>query len=246
MIFERAVLGSQKITPNARNLVQIQNGNFWRQHNFNPGSRNVKDSPLFPDLCFTLPALPLVRGRENAQTQQHWAVLGANGATTFLEILRGRHFCHPPHARSYPYLSSQAIKDKGLGLSSPSKAIRYVGFTDKGKSAAGSQASYISARYESRREETDWRLWQYLRGETELNPSIKPYQKNGTFEDLLSTTVNKLRLEPLLSMPVENLSNGQKRRARIAKALLDQPELLLLDDPFSRYIKAVFGHANVF
>ena len=37
-------------------------------------------------------------------------------------------------------------------------------------------------------------------------------------------------------MPVANLSNGQTRRARIAKALLNKPELLLLDDPFSKFV----------
>ncbi|EHL03265.1 putative Uncharacterized ABC transporter ATP-binding protein [Glarea lozoyensis 74030] len=33
-------------------------------------------------------------------------------------------------------------------------------------------------------------------------------------------------------MPISNLSNGQTRRARIAKALLGKPGLLLLDEPF--------------
>jgi ABC-type Mn2+/Zn2+ transport system ATPase subunit len=34
-----------------------------------------------------------------------------------------------------------------------------------------------------------------------------------------------------LDLPLVALSNGQTRRARVVKALLAQPELLLLDEP---------------
>jgi energy-coupling factor transporter ATP-binding protein EcfA2 len=50
------------------------------------------------------------------------------------------------------------------------------------------------------------------------------------FEQILKI----LRLEDLLDLPVTNLSNGQKRRAKIAKSLISRPVLLLLDEPFCR------------
>lgn len=49
------------------------------------------------------------------------------------------------------------------------------------------------------------------------------------FEEL----TDKLGLKDLLDLPLVALSNGQTRRARIVKALLEQPDILLLDEPLS-------------
>lgn len=154
----------------------------------------------------------------------HYAVIGSD-PTPFLRVLKGDFIAVPPTSRQYPYLSSEDAR-----LHVPSEAIKYVGFNSPTKGGQGVQGAYLSARYESRREETDWTLEQYLKGQTELNPAEEaesPVNKS----DLTSIS-QSLDLERLLEMPVSQLSNGQTRRSRIAKALLDEPELLLLDQPF--------------
>ena len=92
------------------------------------------------------------------------------------------------------------------------------------------RGAYLSARYESRREETDFTLLAYLTGRTELNALQEEFSMTQMIK--LEEVVRILNLLHLRSMPVANLSNGQTRRARIAKALMGQPEVLLLDGPF--------------
>ena len=52
---------------------------------------------------------------------------------------------------------------------------------------------------------------------------------------LFNTLVKEMHLDQLLDLPLIALSNGQMRRARIVKAVLKKPELLLLDEPLSTF-----------
>lgn len=214
-------------------LIAIRNATFYKEY---PSARDATSTasnpPLFPNLNFHLQATPehLIGTQVSAK---RYAVIGTN-TTPFLRLLQGEYFCTPANARSYPYLSSAVPEDKSY-LRLPSRAIQYVGFNAKTSKDAfgGVKGAYLSARYESRREETDWSLRQYLCGQTELNPSLK-VSGPSLDDEAFQKVVRDLRLQHLLDLPVSHLSNGQTRRSRIAKALLDRPRLLLLDEPFSK------------
>lgn len=221
VIFPRS-LRSYGTRTNRPPIVSIKNGTFYRHH---PNSTHAATAnpPLFEKLTFELPSF--------AEKGEFWSIIGPSsaGKTTLLQILRGKHLSIPASSRSFPFLESW---EEGRELRTPHQAIKQVGFDgEQGLGAQAPQSAYLSARYESRREDTDFSVLDYLRGNTELNP-LQDIGGPKIQDDVLERVISDLRLGELIDMPVSNLSNGQTRRARIAKALLADPEVLLLDEPF--------------
>ncbi len=127
------------------------------------------------------------------------------------------------------------------------EAVYLVSFAHRPRASGGAFYDY-TARYGAVRDEDRVTLRQSMFPEESglVQDSIKSFimdksrheredallqveKRAQRFEEL----TEKLGLKHLLDLPLVALSNGQTRRARIIKALLEQPEILLLDEPLS-------------
>lgn len=199
-------------------VISLKNATFYRS---SPTSNS--ENVLFPNTTLSLSS--------KKDPGESWAIVGADSVvrTDFLRALRGELFTKEPNAASFPYLATDEIAKKDPRLKQPHQAIHYVGF-DADRGHANLRGSYLAQRYESKQEVEDYTVRSYLLGRTSLNVDEKLLETPA--DDFMSKVVTDLKLAKLLDTPVNHLSNGQTRRSKIAKALLQRPEVLMLDSPF--------------
>lgn len=135
-----------------------------------------------------------------------------------------------PPAGLFPFLSAPASSPGSGPWRDPSACISVVSFTHRQRSSGGAFYDY-TARYGAVREEDRITLRQNMFPETG--------EKSELSSDVFNKLSERLGLQALLDLPLVALSNGQTRRARILKALLSKPELLLLDEPLSMCSSAI-------
>ncbi|KAF9045131.1 P-loop containing nucleoside triphosphate hydrolase protein [Panaeolus papilionaceus] len=155
-----------------------------------------------------------------------WAVVsgaGSSGKSAVFKTLLGHTRIAPPSPESqikwaesgglYPFFSA-------LG-GDPYTCVAHVSFRQRSSGESGEFFDYTT-RYGAMREAED-RVT--LR---DTLPHVEPAR-----QPLFDALVDRMNLTSLLNLPMITLSNGQTRRSRIVKAILDQPELLLLDEPLT-------------
>ncbi|MFD2571244.1 ATP-binding cassette domain-containing protein [Spirosoma soli] len=133
-----------------------------------------------------------------------WAVVGpmGSGKTTFLRTMAGQFPTKP-------------------GLLSRHATVEFVSFKEESQ-----QFTYSGLFYQQRYQATmgDDRDGKHI-------PTLRDFvQLTDTSES--KALIERLGLDPLLDRSFLKLSNGQARKARIVKALLRHPTVLLLDNPY--------------
>ncbi|OAX30843.1 hypothetical protein K503DRAFT_870855 [Rhizopogon vinicolor AM-OR11-026] len=123
----------------------------------------------------------------------------------------------------------------------PHTCVALVSFAHWSRAVCGAFYDYTS-RYGAVREEDRITLRESMFGEYD---SLNVQQKGGRVKtsveiaqekvkkDIFEDLTSRLGLSSLLDLPLIALSNGQARRARIVKAILSEPELLVLDEPLT-------------
>ncbi|KAI9507744.1 P-loop containing nucleoside triphosphate hydrolase protein [Russula earlei] len=171
---------------------------------------------------------------------ESWAVVGSGVGekTALLEALLGNmRISPPPPGGPLPSLS---LKPRPIN-----DAVFLVSFAQRPRASVGAFYDY-TARYGAVRDEDRVTLRQSMFPEASDRDSIMPFIVDSSChqrQDMSSKVeerarrfdelTDKLGLKHLLDLPLVTLSNGQTRRARIVKALIEQPDILLLDEPLT-------------
>ena len=141
---------------------------------------------------------------------QHWAVLGPNGAgkSTLVRALAGE----------VPVVRGTLWSPDGGSFR---ERFAYVSFD---------QHKYLAAR-EDLLDEARW-----YSGNIADQTTVKHFLSDrvpppGIGETALAETLARLQAKQLLNCGIRHLSNGEMRKVLIARALLRNPEILILDEP---------------
>lgn len=138
---------------------------------------------------------------------EQWAIIGKIGAgkTTLLECLAGKYF----------------LQEGSLSYFFDKEAIALVSFQEQSK-----LLDYSAFYYQQR----------YYASQTKGIITAQELLYQSLFQRIdkaqLDSIADLLQLREVLPLEVIKLSNGQKRKLLIAKALLKKPQLLLLDNPY--------------
>jgi molybdate transport system ATP-binding protein len=197
---------AEALTRDARRFISL-----------NDVSLRLHDKLLFEGLCWEM------------LDNQHWAVIGPNGSgkSVLMKALCG----------SVPVIKGKLVyhfmQDGGQNAA-PQDFIAYVTFESQ-RRVLGDEAFY-QFRWNSGVSEDILSVAEYLseRGVKSVNPyHVVESRSDLNFAARSKDVIEQLELGTLLGRKVIQLSNGERRKVWIARAMLKSPRLLILDNPFA-------------
>ena len=170
-------------------------------------------------------------GTAASKASSAWAIYGPRAAQLVDAALLGKARADPPDSRTWPFLGiDTSVSDKIL------KVTFNTRLESNSYLATSGEFTDFTARYFGIRKDEEDALT--LRGHLKKFSLGALADNKATDGSFLLDIVTALKLDTLLDIPLVGLSNGQTRRARIARALITRPEVLVLEEPFStlRYL----------
>lgn len=157
----------------------------------------------------------------NVEKGQHWAIIGNSGSgkTALLNAIAGKFNVINGAIRHHFYDAFVAVQPPTDPYFNYRNLIAMVSHHHQFKNLSHVSDFYYQQRFNSADSSDAPTVQTYLFGENAIDADTLAW-------------LTPLRIPSLLHKEIIKLSNGETRRVMIAHALLQQPQLLMLDNPF--------------